>query len=259
MKEIFLKFKGSKTVLEAEVINPDIFAGKNLSEIENLPVYHGNRKAKLGEFFDVEGSTSEDAEKLRIVVEGKLENVKRIGEKMSGGEIVIKGNAGMHTGDFMSGGKIVVEGNVESFCATEMRGGEFIVRGNAGDYLGSAYRGNWVGMNGGLIVVEGNVGRELCTYMSGGKVIVKGNAGDFAGAHMKKGFIVIEGDARRVGAQMLGGTIVVLKNIEPLPSFEFAGEESDIEIDGEKFSGTFLKYIGDKAEPRAKGVLYIKK
>ena len=259
MKEIFLKFKGSKTVLEAEVINPNVFAGKKLSEIENLTVYHGNRRAKLGEFFDVEGSTSEDARELRIVVEGDLEKVKRIGENMSEGEILIKGNAGMHTGDFMSGGRIVVEGNVASFCATEMKGGEFIVKGDAGDYLGSAYRGNWIGMQGGLIVVEGNVGREPCAHMSGGKAIIRGTAGDFAGVHMRKGTIIIEGKANRAGAQMIGGTIVILTNVDPLPSFELVGEESDIEVDGERFSGTFLKYIGDKAELRAKGTLYIRK
>ncbi len=259
MKEIFLKFKGSKTVLEAEVINPNVFSGKKIEEIENLTVYHGNRRAKLGEFFDIEGTSCDDASKLRIVVEGNLENVKRIGEGMNSGEIVVKGNVGMHLGDFMSGGRIVVEGNTASYCATEMKGGELIIKGNAGDFLGAAYRGSWVGMQGGLIVVEGNVGRELCTFMNGGKVVVKGNAGDFAGAHMKKGLIVIQGSARRVGAQMLNGTIVVLTNVEPLPSFELVGEEKDIEIDGEKFSGTFLKYIGDKAEIRAKGTLYIKK
>ena len=97
MGEIKLKLKKQPDFpLEADSISPDNFAGKTVTEIKKLILYHGNIEVKLGDFFDVTGKTSE-VNDIKIVIDGNLSNVKRIGERMNGGEIVINGDVGMAT------------------------------------------------------------------------------------------------------------------------------------------------------------------
>ncbi|MFX1599263.1 MAG: formylmethanofuran dehydrogenase subunit C, partial [Promethearchaeota archaeon] len=86
--------------LEAENITPDKFAGKSTAEIKKLVVYHGSEEKILGDFFSVSGSGGE-VNDTKIIIDGDLSNVKRIGEKMTSGEIVINGNVGMHVGNNM--------------------------------------------------------------------------------------------------------------------------------------------------------------
>jgi len=248
-----------KISLEAEVIKPDEFAGKTIEEIKELPVYFGNTVQKLGDFFEVSGSAEENAENLRIVVEGDVSRVKRIGEGMTTGEILVKGDVDMYLGARMKGGRIVVEGSVDSFAGQQMRGGEIEIKGNAKDYLGGSYRGDWRGMRGGRIIVEGNAGKEVAEFMRGGEIIIKGNCDSFAGVHMKKGLVIIEGSvAERVGAEMVGGSIIVLGEMANLlPSFKIGEVVEGLKIDGREFPGKFRKYIGDFAEgPSVKGVIY---
>lgn len=245
--------------LEAECITPENFAGKSAEEIGKLPVYYGNVKAELGEFFEISGKPGDKPEETRIVITGDVSLVKRIGQEMGKGEIVIKGSSGMYTGAYMKGGKIVVEGDSGDFSGLMMRGGELHIMGNAGNYLGATYRGDRLGMRGGIIVVEGNAGLEVGGFLNGGKIIVKGNTGSFAGVHMKKGLIAIYGRAgKRVGAQMIGGTIVANAIESLLPGFELEGEEENPEIEGERFDGKFRVYSGHHAERNAKGRLYVR-
>ncbi len=282
-KEIALKPNVQPaTSLEAEVISPDVFAGKELREIAELEVHYGNRKGKLGDFFEVSGSKVDEASKLRIVINGDVGRTKRIGQGMSAGEIVIKGNVDMYLGARMNrkssrvapyimnvdmylgarmkGGRIVLYGNVDSFAGLQMAGGELVIKGNAANYLGAAYRGDWRGMKGGTIVVEGNVGSEAGEYMRGGKIHVKGNAGPFLGLHMSKGLIVLEGNAEsRLGAQMTGGDIVAGGVSSMLPGFKLEGEAKDLKLDSEVFKGAYSKYSGDHAEFKASGNLYLRR
>ena len=109
MGEIKLKLKLEPTFpLEAESISTDRFAGKTESQIKNLIVYHGNEEKTIGNFFDVKGK-GEETNDIIIIIDGNLSKVKRIGEKMTGGEIIINSDVGMHVGNQMSGGKIVVK------------------------------------------------------------------------------------------------------------------------------------------------------
>jgi len=259
MKTVTLAPKEQPPVgLDADAITPENFAGKGMEEISALELYCGNRCSKLGDFFDVSGEAGESAEETRIVIEGSVPKTKRIGEGMRGGEIVVKGDVDMYVGAGMRGGRILVEGSAGSFAGLRMRGGELVIKGDAGDCLGAAYRGDWRGMRGGTILVHGSAGSEIGTFMKGGKITIKGDAGSFAGVHMKKGLIVIEGSAAgRLGGEMTGGAIVVKGSAgELLPGFAKDGEVKDIEVEGEKFGGTFLKFSGDHAEARAKGVIY---
>ena len=91
MAEIKLKLKKQPQFpLEAEVIMPDNFAGKTAAQIKKLELFYGNEIVSLGDFFDVSGKST-DIKNTTIVIEGDLSNVKRIGEKMTDGEIIING------------------------------------------------------------------------------------------------------------------------------------------------------------------------
>src|SRR5262249_54049131 len=75
--------------LEAETISPDSFAGLGLDAIRALPVFHGKRHLRLDDFFDVEGTASDELE-----IRGELGKVKWIGRGMTRGRIMIAGNVG---------------------------------------------------------------------------------------------------------------------------------------------------------------------
>lgn len=263
MNEVVLTAKEIPDLgIEAEVISPQVFANKDLKEIGNLGVYVGNREERLKKFFEIEGNSTDDVEDLRIIINGNLEKVKRIGQKMNAGEILIKGNVGMHLGSRMEGGTIRVEGNATSWVGMEMSNGRIEIEGNAGNFLGSAYRGNWKGMKGGEIVVHGNVGNNAGSCLSGGKIEIKGNAEQFLGTRMQSGLIFVHGNiTSRVGAEMLNGVIIVNGKVEEmLPSFRKEGIVEKIEIpdlDFEIKNKRFLEYTGDLAE-NGKGKIYIK-
>jgi formylmethanofuran dehydrogenase subunit C len=261
MKEVVLTPKEQPSYgLIAECISCDVFAGKSIDEIKALPVYYGNKQGELGDFFEISGEVASSAEEQRIVIAGDVPKTRWIGKEMSAGEIVVKGSAEMYVGAWMRGGKIIVEGNVGAFSGMLMQGGELYVKGNAGDYLGCSYRGEWRGMRGGTIIVEGNAGMEVGQNLNGGRIFVKGSVESFAGVRMKKGLLVVGSATDRVGAQMVGGTIVVLGNVlRLLPSFDPAGEVENPSVADESFEGVFNKYTGDHAERHAKGVLYVRK
>ena len=254
MAEVKLKLKKNPEYpLEAEVITPDKFAGKSAAEIKKLVVYHGNEEKTLGDFFTVSG-TGGEINDTKITIEGDLSDVKRIGEKMSGGEIVINSNVGMHVGNHMSGGKILVNGNADDWAGAMLNGGELEITGDAGHYVGAAYRGYWKGMQNGTIKVKGKIGNEALSWVSGSKpgkrfpTLICGGAGSFLGIHSHGGTIIVEGNCDRcIGADQVRGTIVVKGKINRiLPSYKRIGEVKEIELmNGEKIQGKFIEYSGD--------------
>ncbi|MBU4202328.1 MAG: formylmethanofuran dehydrogenase subunit C [Candidatus Altiarchaeales archaeon] len=243
MAEIILRAKEiPSTGLEADCISPDRFAGRSIKEIEDSEVYAGNQVEKLGKYFDVHGEKADKSTEIKIVIEGDCFRVKRIGQAMTGGEILVKGNVGMHLGSGMRGGKITVNGNADSWVGMEMKDGSIEIKGNARNFIGSAYRGNWKGMKFGEIIVHGDVGDNLGTCMLGGKISIHGNAGQFLGFRMQGGEIIVDGNSgSRAGAEMEAGRITIKGRVEEmLPSFKKEGN----------------KYIGDLSE-NGKGEIYI--
>lgn len=259
MSEIILTPKEQPQVpLEANTITPDSFAGKNIDEIAKIAIWNGNKQFRLSEFFDVQGESAENPSEIKITIDGDIYNTKRIGQGMTAGEIIVKGNANMYVGADMSGGKVTVEGNVGSWAGQDMKGGELTIMGNAGDYVGSAYRGDWRGMSGGLITIHGNVGNEIAEYMLGGKMVIKGNVAIMPGIHMNGGLLIIEGNVvARTGGEMKGGTIVVKGVIDEfLAGFQYLGVERNIKVEGELIEGAFYKFKGDLATKGASGIVY---
>ncbi len=243
--------KEMKISVEAENISPDKFAGKTEKEIQSLEVWVGNQKTTLGEIFSIRVEGSAPAADTKIVMEGDFSRVKRIGEGMTTGLIIINGSVDMHLGNKMSGGSISVKGNVDSWAGREMKGGELIIEGNAGYYLGSGYRGETCGMRGGKITVLGNALDFVGEHMCGGEIIVKGNTGILPGLSNNGGKIVIEGNTSRPGSEMSKGTIIINGTVdEMMPVFKPEGNE---DLNGV----TYKKYTGDVIS-NGKGLLYVK-
>ena len=117
MAEIKLVPKGKIGItVEAEVIRPDAFLGLSKEEIEKLQVWQGPRETPLSEFFEVEVRPGETPEETKIIIDGDVSRVKRIGQGMKAGKIEILGNVGMHLGAEMAGGIIAIFGEIKQFC-----------------------------------------------------------------------------------------------------------------------------------------------
>lgn len=267
MAEVKLKLKKKpKFPLEADSITPDNFAGKPLNEIKKLPLYHARDLVTIGDFFDVSGK-AEDVANTKIIIDGDVSKVKRIGEKMTGGEIIINSDVGMHVGNTMSGGKIIVKGNADDWAGAMLQGGELEIEGNAGHYVGSAYRGFWQGMKNGVIRVKGKVGNESMLWAKSSKPANKwptlycGGASSFLGLHNHGGTMIVDGDVDRcIGADQILGNIVVKGKISRiLPSFKKMGEVNEITLpNGDVITGKFAQYSGDHSVSKeTAGRLYI--
>lgn len=245
--------------LEAEVLTPDVIAGKDEGEVRALPIVLGKRQYRLDDLFEVEGPGSEELE-----IRGDVGRVKWIGRGMTRGRISIAGDVGMHLGAYMEGGTIDVAGNSSDWVGAEMRGGLIRVTGDAGGQIGAAYRGSLSGMNGGTILIGGSAGMEVGMRMRRGLIAVKGRVRDFAGLQMKGGTLVLGGGAEiRTGAWMVRGTIVTLKPVALLPTFAYACEYNPVflrpyakhlrafefSLPAEPETGSYRRYTGDTSVP----------
>jgi formylmethanofuran dehydrogenase subunit C len=245
--------------LEADVITPDQLTGKTVSDIQALPLHHGNQTVALGDFFKVAVHGGDE-----IVVDGAdLSRVKLIGRGMTGGRLVVRANVGMHVGAEMAGGELVVEGNAGDWAGAEMQGGRLTITGNAGHLLGSGYRGSHAGMTGGEIIVHGSAGNEVGGAMRRGLTVVGGDTGDFTGVNMLAGTIIVLGRLGwRTGAGMLRGTIVSMHDAELLPTFAYATTYQPtflrlyllhlralgLPVDDQQLSGRYRRWSGDAVQ-----------
>ena len=204
--------------LEAECVRPDTFSALSEKEIAALTVWHGREQCPLGDFFDVHGGRSAD-----VRITGDCTRVKRLGEGMAGGTLVVEGSAGAHTGASMTSGTLLVEGDAGPWAGAEMAGGTLEVRGSAGSGLAGAYAGSGRGMVGGVVLVRGSAGEFVGERMRRGLVAVGGDVGDHAGLGMIAGTLVVLGGAgRRPGAGLKRGSIVVHGAAALLPTYRYA-------------------------------------
>ncbi|MGP8322222.1 MAG: formylmethanofuran dehydrogenase subunit C [Methanosarcinaceae archaeon] len=253
MQTVTLSLKEHNIVpIEADAITPDNFASKSKDEIEAIMVWYGNAQSPIGDLFDVSVDGSDTVENTKIIFNGDVSRVKRIGQDMSAGEILINSNVDMHCGSNMKGGKITINGDADSWLGCEMKGGEIELNGNGGYYVGGGYRGESCGMKGGKIVVSGNVRDYLGEHLCGGEIVVKGDAGLLPGISNTGGKIVIEGNTTMPATEMMSGTIIIKGNVaEIMPTFKEDGTE---EVDGV----TYRKFVGDVNIAGSKGLLLIK-
>lgn len=209
--------------IEVDSIRMETVRAQKADDIARTLVQRGNQQLPIGEFFKVSGSAAEDE---AIVWQGDCSKVKLIGAHLSGGRIIVEGNAGMHLGAEMRKGEILVNGDAADWVGAEMKGGRIHIHGNAGHLVGAVYRGGRRGMTGGEIFVDGNIGNEVGHSMRRGLIAAGGNIGDFAGVSMIAGTIVACGEpGQRAGAGMKRGTIALLGRhpVDVLPSFKSGG------------------------------------
>jgi len=233
-------------------IEADSIVPRNFLNGTDIQVWKGNKELSLAEVFSVsvEGDAA-SAGDVEVILKGDTSRIKRVGEYMDAGRIIIEGDIGMHCGNFMSGGTIEIGGNADGWLGREMRGGAIICRGNAANYCASGYRGEKKGMTGGTLEVFGSAGDFAAETLSGGTVTIHGNAGDMAGVEMHDGTLVIKGDCRRACGNMSGGTAIVLGTVyEMLPTFRKTGT---VVRDG----ATLTAFTGDVAN-RGKGNLLVR-
>lgn len=221
MLTLSLREPAGRIPVEAECITADGLRSLAPDQIKRLTVFWGNRETSLGELFDVSGDASDGV----VQLDGDCSTVKWIGARMTGGEIRITGDVGMHLGAEMRGGRIIVEGNCGDWVGAEMNGGVIHVKGDAGHLAGGAYRGSSTGMRGGILLIQGSAGNEVGCGMRRGWIAVGGDCGDFAGVSMTAGSLFVFGKPGiRLGAGMKRGTIALFGNgpdIDLLPTFRF--------------------------------------
>ena len=155
------------------------------NQIGAIGAYEGNEEITLADIFDVAVDGSGDTAETKIIIDGDVPRVKRIGEAMTAGEIVVKGDVDMRCGALMSGGSITVEGDADSWVGREMTGGEILVKGNVRLLAGVL---NW----GGTIVIEGDTtlpGGE----MKSGTIFVKGKVLEMLPSYRDEGAEEVDG------------------------------------------------------------------
>jgi formylmethanofuran dehydrogenase subunit C len=240
-----------KIPIEAETIIPQNFLRKN-----DIRVYEGNKERKLEDLFyiTIEGPAV-SPDQVEVILTGDTGVIKRVGEYMNAGRIIVEGDIGMHCGNFMSAGEIIIRGNADSWLGREMRGGVIRCEGNAAHYCAAGYRGEKRGMRGGTVEVSGNAGDFAAEYLCGGEVLIHGSCGDLPGVEMRGGTLTIGGDCHRPCGNMTGGTCRIFGTAHQfLPTFRKNGLE-DVEYAGKQYRMT--AYRGDVAN-RGKGTVLIR-
>jgi formylmethanofuran dehydrogenase subunit C len=235
--------------LEVPGLLPEALRERTLAEIERWPLWHGNRREPLGEFFRVSGSGADE----RLEFSGDLSGVHRLGANMSRGTIHVEGPAGRHLGAEMRGGTIEVTGPTGDWLGAEMHGGLIRVGGDAGNLVGAAYRGSMRGMTGGTLLVAGNVGHEAAHSLRRGLVAVGGSTGDYPATNMIAGsLLVFGGCGAHPGAGMRRGTLAILGDPSPalLPTFR-AGNGYCAPL----FMRLYLTWLASRGVPRASQAL----
>ena len=182
--------------IEADCIVPNAFASLGEAEIGALPVWEGRERRALADFFAVSGGHST---KVRIV--GDVRHALGIATGMTGGSLVIDGDAGSRLAVGVTGGLVDVLGDAGDDAGAAMAGGSLRIRRNAGDRVGAGLPGASRGMTGGEIVVGGSVRAN-------------------AGARMRRGLLFVAGDAGRLSARaIIAGTVIVIGRVGPEPAF----------------------------------------
>lgn len=226
--------------LDASGIAPDRFRESPLQEILGTRVHHAGNTIELGDLFAGTGERSD-----RVRLEGNLALVSGIGAGMSGGELIVEGDAGAEVGAGMTGGFIDI-------------------RGNAGAGAGSAAPGARRGMSGGEIVIRGSAGPETGRSMRRGLIAIGGDAAPYTGLNMVAGTVVVCGATDRgAGTWSKRGSVVALGTVTPPPTYRYAcsyrpvhlrltllhlQRRRGLAVDERHISGLYRRYSGDVAE-----------
>lgn len=186
--------------LDLRALQPAALAAWGAAEVEKLPVFHGNDRTCVADWFDLD--TGPAAEAPTLTLQGDLTRADRIGWCLDGGIIDVQGDAGDYLGAGLKSGSVRTTGSAGVLAGCEMQGGRLEVGGNVGDFAGAPLPGSMEGMRGGVFVVHGTAGERLADRMRRGSLLVFGDAGDFAASRLVAGTVAIGG---RTGAHLAHG------------------------------------------------------
>ncbi len=206
MKPLVLTLRGRPDQrLDLAPLAPHRLAGMTEAEIEKIGLQTTRRRVVVGDVFRLRMG---DAKQVRI--EASCDRLDRIGQEMTGGEIVVDGNVGARTGRFMKGGSLTIRGSAGPWTASGMKGGAIEIFGDTGDRLGGPVAGEVAGMRGGMVLVHGRAGERAGDRLRRGTIVIEGGAGAYAGSRMIAGTLVVLGRAGPLpGYLMKRGTIVM--------------------------------------------------
>lgn len=197
--------------IDVDSVLPENTAGASAAEIGDRLIWCGRKQQPLKDFFEVSGSSKDDATiQWRDCSGGNgLARANRIGHQMTSGTMLIRGDAGVHTGWQMQGGRIEVLGNADDYLGAEMTGGSIVVSGDVGNHAGSRFNGEKIGMNRGQIFIQGSAGHGLGQGMRRGTIVVGKQAGKLVGWNMLAGTILcLQGCGPHPGSGMKRGSII---------------------------------------------------
>jgi len=246
-----MKIEYLNVPLDLRNVRPNNFINKDLSRIRDINIWIGNKKARLGDIFDIDKENScNDLNEIEINISGKATNkIYYLGFKMRGGAIIVHGDIGPFLGYKMNNGVIKVYGSARSWIGAKMKGGYIEVFGDSGDFIGSKLPGekSGKGMKGGYIIIHGNAGANVGNGMSDGTIIIDGDSGNLTGVNMVGGSILVRGGSGRfTGARMLGGKIVINGSIDGiLPSFYIDEIVDKVKFKKEVFKNRYFLFTGD--------------
>jgi glutamate synthase domain-containing protein 3 len=171
MKTINAKSKDLAEVNKAlrEALNGDVIEVKNAKHLHGLAAGF-----KRGE----------------VVVQGGAGDYLAV--LNAGATIRVTKDVGKYAADNMTGGVLIIEGNADYGVGQYCYGGTVVVHGNAGDFTATMNKGA-------TIIVNGDVGDEAGTYMLAGDLIVVGNAGESFGNYLIHGDVYIGGEWKSLG------------------------------------------------------------
>lgn len=182
--------------LDLSPLVPHLLSGKTAGQIDRIELQTTRSRINVGDVFRLRMG---DAAQIRI--EGGSERFDRVGQAMTGGDVLIDGDVGIQAGRLMGGGRLVVRGNTGPWAASGMKGGMIEILGATDGCLGGPLAGETAGMRGGVVVVRGRAGDRAADRMRRGTIIIEGEAGAYA------------------GGRMIAGTLIIGRKAGPLPGF----------------------------------------
>lgn len=220
MSPLTFKLKSEPPIrVDASPLIPSRLAGLDLPAISTLVLYDGRQPITAGDIFEISGSEPTD---IRFI--GDCSRLDCLGAKLTGGRILVEGNAGACAGSAMEDGLLTIAGNAGPYAGASMKGGVLRVEGNVGDHAAGTLPGEIAGMRGGFFLVRGNAGECAGDRMRRGSFVIEGDAGDYAGSQMAGGTLAVFGKAGALpGYLMSRGSILLRHHAELGPTFIEAG------------------------------------
>jgi formylmethanofuran dehydrogenase subunit C len=192
---------------------------RDLSEqaIAALPVGTSRMGVRLGDCFAVQKADGPD-----LVIEGGSQRLDNVAAGLRQGTVEVEGDVGQRLGHRMSGGRVHVRGSAGPFAATGATGGQIEIDGDADERAGGALHGEMVGLGGATLIIRGRAGPYLGDRMRSGLIVVE-RAGDYAGSRMIAGTLVAGTLGDYAGYGMRRGTLLVREHGHLNPTFVDTG------------------------------------